>query len=84
MAVKNPQKGVTENSFSATLILLAPPSVLADLEILTIDVLFFRTLGLDKFVIKVAHRGLFNAFLENHNLLGKSVEILRTVDKGKN
>jgi histidyl-tRNA synthetase len=39
------------------------------------------SLGLERFSIKVAHRGLFNAFLQHLGCIDKSVEILRTVDK---
>ena len=78
---ENPQKGRYREFFQCDFDIVGTTSVLADLEILTMMYSSLRTLGLDKFVIKVAHRGLFNAFLENHNLLGKSVEILRTVDK---
>ena len=41
----------------------------------------FSKLGIKNYKFHVAHRGLFNAFLSHLELLDKSVEILRAVDK---
>jgi len=41
----------------------------------------FTKLGIEGVTIKLAHRGIFNRFLENLNIKEHSVEIMRSVDK---
>ena len=53
----------------------------ADLEILLLMRDSFRGLGLGDVKVHYAHRGVFNAFLTRLGLAGRSVEVLRAIDK---
>ena len=53
----------------------------ADAEILQLMQESISSLGVDEFTIHVAHRGLFNRFLERIGVAKYSVDVLRVVDK---
>lgn len=78
---ENPQKGRYREFFQCDFDIVGIDSPRADLEILSMMHSALRALGLDRFSIKVAHRGLFNAFLTHIGQTAHSIEILRTVDK---
>lgn len=78
---ENPQKGRYREFFQCDFDIVGVDSASADIEILSMMHSSLRALGLDRFSIRVAHRGLFNAFLAHIGRQAQSVEILRTVDK---
>ncbi|HCS36808.1 MAG TPA: histidine--tRNA ligase [Sphaerochaeta sp.] len=78
---ENPQKGRFREFFQCDFDIVGIDSAYADVEILTMMHSALSSLGLRRFSIRVAHRGLFNAFLSHIGCLQQSVEILRTVDK---
>jgi len=78
---ENPQKGRYREFFQCDFDIVGIDSAYADVEILSMMHSALSSLGLERFSIKVAHRGLFNAFLQHLGCIDKSVEILRTVDK---
>ena len=53
----------------------------SDFEILLMMRESLRAIGVGDVTIRMSHRGVFNRFLTRLGLSGKSVEILRTVDK---
>ena len=53
----------------------------ADLEILLLMRECMRALGVARFTVHFAHRGVFNTFLERLGLAGRAAEVLRTIDK---
>ena len=78
---ENPQKGRYREFFQCDFDIVGVDSAYADFEILSMMHSALTTLGLSRFSIKIAHRGLFNAFLAHINCSDHSVEILRCVDK---
>ena len=78
---ENPQKGRYREFFQCDFDIVGIDSAYADVEILSMMHSALSSLGLERFSIKVAHRGLFNAFLQHLGCIDKSVEILRTVHK---
>ena len=78
---ENPQKGRFREFFQCDFDIVGIDSAYADIEILSMMHSALSSLGLQRFTIRVAHRGLFNAFLSHIGCLAQSVEILRTVDK---
>lgn len=78
---ENPQKGRFREFFQCDFDIVGIDSPYADVEILSMMHSALSALGLKRFSIKVAHRGLFNAFLTHIGCMEYSVEILRTVDK---
>jgi histidyl-tRNA synthetase len=78
---ENPQKGRFREFFQCDFDIVGIDSPYADSEILGMMHSALSALGLQRFSIKVAHRGLFNAFLTHIGCIEHSVEILRTVDK---
>lgn len=78
---ENPQKGRYREFFQCDFDIVGIDSVYADVEILSMMHSALTALGLERFSIKVAHRGLFNAFLSHIGCMDQSVDILRTVDK---
>ena len=56
-------------------------SAAVDFEILALMKAALSAIGVDSVTIKLSHRGVFNRFLANRGLSGKSEDILRTVDK---
>ena len=78
---EKPQKGRFREFYQCDFDIVGIDSSEADFEILSMMNHSFSKLGISNFKFHVAHRGLFNAFLSHLNLLDKSVEILRSVDK---
>lgn len=78
---ENPQKGRFREFFQCDFDIVGVDNAAADFEILSMMQSSFAMLGLDKVTFHVAHRGLFNAFLEHLGVAEQSVEVLRTVDK---
>jgi histidyl-tRNA synthetase len=56
-------------------------SAASDFEILLMMRESLRAIGVGDVTIRMSHRGVFNRFLSRLGVSGKSVEILRTVDK---
>lgn len=78
---EKPQKGRFREFYQCDFDIVGIDSSEADFEILSMMNHSFSKLGISNFKFHVAHRGLFNAFLQHLNLLDRSVEILRSVDK---
>jgi len=78
---ENPQKGRFREFFQCDFDIVGVDSPYADIEILGMMHSALKALGISRFTIRVAHRGLFNAFLSHIGVSEKSVEILRIVDK---
>lgn len=78
---ENPQRGRYREFYQCDFDIVGIDSAYADLEILGMMHSSLNALGLERFSIKVAHRGLFNAFLAHIGQMENSVEILRIVDK---
>ncbi|MCL2043385.1 MAG: histidine--tRNA ligase [Treponema sp.] len=77
---ENTQRGRYREFTQCDFDIIGSDSPAADFEILLMIRSTLQSLGLDV-TIKVNHRGLFNRFLSHIGLEGRSVEILRTVDK---
>ena len=77
---ENTQKGRYREFMQCDFDTIGSDNPAADFEILLLIRSALRSLGLDV-SIRLNHRGLFNAFLSGIGVSGKSVEILRTVDK---
>jgi histidyl-tRNA synthetase len=78
---ENPQKGRFREFYQCDFDIVGLDNTTSDVEILTMMYASMKALQLDKVSIHIAHRGLFNSFLEHLNIDKESVEILRTVDK---
>ena len=85
---ENAQKGRYREFIQCDFDIVGIDNSSADFEILHIMHNSFKSMGVDNITIKIAHRGIFNNFLEYINASEKAVEIMRTVDKiskiGKN
>lgn len=78
---ENPQKGRFREFFQCDFDIVGIDSPFADFEILSMMHSALTALGLERFSIKIAHRGLFNALLAHIGCMNRSADILRTVDK---
>lgn len=78
---ENPQKGRYREFYQCDFDIVGADNAEADFEILSMMNTSFSKLGIENYTFCVAHRGLFNAFLEHLDILDSSVEILRCVDK---
>jgi histidyl-tRNA synthetase len=78
---ENTQKGRYREFFQCDFDIVGVDTVSADFEILLMMYQSLKQIGIDKFTIKVAHRGIFNDFLEKLGVSDDSEEILRIVDK---
>ncbi|MCH3916176.1 MAG: histidine--tRNA ligase [Spirochaetia bacterium] len=78
---EKPQKGRFREFYQCDFDIVGSDNAEADFEILSMMDTSFRKLGIAHYTFCVAHRGLFNAFLNHLGLSGSSVEILREVDK---
>lgn len=78
---ENPQKGRFREFTQCDFDIVGVDDAEADFEILSMMDSSFSMLGINGYTFHVAHRGLFNAFLEHIGVSDKAVEILRTVDK---
>jgi histidyl-tRNA synthetase len=78
---ENTQKGRFREFYQCDFDIVGLDNASADFEILMIIFDALQQLGIDRFTIRISHRGLFNEFLEKLGIVSLSVEILRTVDK---
>lgn len=78
---EKPQKGRFREFYQCDFDIVGADNAEADFEILSMMNTSFSKLGINNYTFCVAHRGLFNAFLEHLNVVDESVEILRIVDK---
>lgn len=53
----------------------------ADFEILLLMRRSLLALGVERFTIRLSHRGIFNRFLDHIGMSARSADVLRTVDK---
>ncbi len=80
---EKPQKGRYREFIQCDFDIVGVDNAQADFEILSLMDESFKNLGIANYTFQVAHRGLFNAYLEKLEIKDKCVEILRTVDKIK-
>lgn len=80
---EKPQKGRYREFIQCDFDIVGVDNAQADFEILSLMDESFKNLGLKRYTFQVAHRGLFNAYLEKLGIKDKCVDILRTVDKIK-
>ena len=80
---ENPQKGRFREFTQCDFDIVGVDNAEADYEILAMMESSFKVMGVSNFKFCIAHRGLFNAFLDHLEVADKSVEILRIVDKLK-
>lgn len=78
---ENPQKGRYREFIQCDFDIVGADNETADTEILSMMDTSFKELGIERYEFHVAHRGLFNAFLEHQGIKDKSIDILRCVDK---
>lgn len=78
---EKPQKGRFREFYQCDFDIVGTDNAEADFEILSMMNASFKKLGLKHYTFCVAHRGLFNAFLDHFGLLEHNTEILREVDK---
>jgi histidyl-tRNA synthetase len=78
---ENTQRGRYREFTQCDFDIVGPDSVSADFDILLVMVRSLEALGIEAFHVSLAHRGVFNTFLDTLELQEQSVEILRTVDK---
>ena len=78
---ENTQKGRYREFMQCDFDIVGVDSASSDLEILLLMYDSFKALNIDNIEITVAHRGIFNKFLEKLGILDHSTQILRTVDK---
>jgi histidyl-tRNA synthetase len=77
---ENTQRGRYREFMQCDFDIIGADSPPVDFEIVLLIHSAMQALGLDT-AIHLNHRGLFNAFLSKYGVSGKSVEILRAVDK---
>jgi histidyl-tRNA synthetase len=78
---ENTQRGRYREFMQVDFDVVGVDSASADLEILLLMKESLDALGMKGFTVRYAHRGVFNACLARLGLQGKSVEVLRTIDK---
>ena len=78
---ENPQKGRFREFTQCDFDIVGIDNAEADFEILSMMDSSFSMLGIKNYTFHVAHRGLFNSFLNHLGVAEKAVEILREVDK---
>lgn len=78
---ENPQKGRYREFIQCDFDIVGVDNAASDFEILSLMDASFKKLGVEGYEFHVAHRGLFNAFLDKLEVRDKSIEILRCVDK---
>jgi len=78
---ENTQRGRYREFMQVDFDVVGVDSASADLEVLLLMRESLSALGMKRFTVRYAHRGVFNAFLSRLGLQGKSVELLRTIDK---
>lgn len=80
---EKPQKGRYREFIQCDFDIVGVDNEIADFEILSLMNASFKKLGIKNYTFLIAHRGLFNLFLDRIGQKENSVEILRTVDKLK-
>lgn len=80
---EKPQKGRYREFIQCDFDIVGVDNEIADFEILSLMDASFKKLGIKNYTFLIAHRGLFNLFLDRIGQKENSVEILRTVDKLK-
>ena len=78
---ENTQRGRYREFTQCDFDILGSSSAASDFEILHIMHKTLKAISGGKIIIHINHRGVFNSFLSRLDLLDKSVDILRTVDK---
>jgi histidyl-tRNA synthetase len=78
---ENTQRGRYREFMQVDFDVVGTDSSSADLEILLLMRESMRALGMERFSIHFAHRGVFNAFLGRLGLEAQSTEVLRVIDK---
>ncbi|MFA6505183.1 MAG: histidine--tRNA ligase [Treponemataceae bacterium] len=78
---ENTQRGRYREFTQCDFDIVGTESAASDFEILLMMRESLRAIGVGDITIRMSHRGVFNRFLTRLGLSGKSVEILRTVDK---
>ncbi len=78
---ENTQRGRYREFYQCDFDTIGVDSASADLEILLLMAAGMRALGIERFRIHVAHRGVLTALLERLGVSARSAEILRTIDK---
>jgi histidyl-tRNA synthetase len=78
---ENTQRGRYREFMQVDFDVVGADTASADLEILLLMRECMRTLGIEKYAIHYAHRGVFNAFLARRGLESRSVDVLRAIDK---
>lgn len=78
---EKPQAGRYREFYQCDFDMVGSDSASSDFEILSLMKSALSEIGVDNITIKVNHRGIFNAFLENLGLSEKSEDVLRIVDK---
>ncbi|POR01810.1 histidine--tRNA ligase [Alkalispirochaeta sphaeroplastigenens] len=78
---ENTQRGRYREFTQCDFDIVGTDSVSADLEIVLMITSAFAALQIPGVTVHISHRGIFNRFLQAHQVQDQSVEILRTVDK---
>ena len=78
---ENTQRGRYREFTQCDFDVVGTESAASDFEILLMMRESLRAIGVGDVTIRMSHRGVFNRFLSRLGLSGKSVEILRAVDK---
>ena len=78
---ENPQKGRYREFMQCDFDIVGADNAISDTEILSVMHASFAALGISRYTFHISHRGLFSLFLEKLSLAGRSIDILRTVDK---
>ena len=78
---ENTQRGRYREFMQVDFDVVGTDAASADLEILLLMRESLRRLGVERFSIHYAHRGVFNAFLARHGLEARAVDVLRAIDK---
>lgn len=78
---EKPQAGRYREFIQCDFDCVGSDSASSDFEILSLMKAALQAIGVEDITIRMSHRGIFNQFLEKHNLTDKSEDILRTVDK---
>jgi histidyl-tRNA synthetase len=80
---EKPQKGRFREFYQCDFDIVGADNAEADFEILSMMNTSFSKMGINNYTFCVAHRGLFNDFLNHIEVTDQSVEILKIVDKLK-
>lgn len=78
---EKPQAGRYREFMQCDFDIVGSDSASSDFEILNLMKTALNAIGVEKIVIHISHRGIFNRFLEKLGIKEKSEEVLRIVDK---